>query len=65
LNPVAFTMAALFTACAALFTAWWYGLEWNVVFKFAPQYIGMFVIAVGVPVYYVFRLLRSRSGGHG
>ncbi len=53
LNPIAFTMAALLTACAALFTAWWYGLEWNVVFKFAPQYIGMFVIAIGV-----HRLLR-------
>jgi len=65
LNLLAFIVAVLVTLAAALFTAWWYGLDWNVVYKFAPLYVGMFVMAVGVPVYYTFRLRTSRRGIRG
>ena len=62
---LAFAIAATLTSTVALLVAWWYVLEWSVVLKYLPLYLGMFAMAVGVPAYYVLRHPDLDSAGHG
>jgi len=55
--------ATLLTLAIALSVGWWYGLDWNAAMRFAPQYFGMFALAVGIPAYYLLRQVSPQRSG--
>ena len=63
IDLAALLLSAVVTASGAVAAAWWYGISWHDITSggFAGLFVfaGMFALFLGMPAYYLARLVRA------